>query len=272
MHELQSLFHEQLEEVGASKGKVLVLTGAGVSKASGMPTYRGEGGMWIKGSRFYRNPSRATKKYFMQNPEEAWQYSLHRLFLYQFLEPNPAHLAIKDFLHRPTHHAHLITQNVDRLHWKSGVSLDQTFEIHGNLSEIRCSVNCTDEVYPLPRDILRERDPEEPLSASEWTRLRCPRCGAITRPHVLWFDESYNELHFRYESALQLAEEASLLVILGTTIATNLPKQIVKKARKKEIPIWIVNFDETSFTREAEKWPNSQVLYGKAEELLPDLL
>jgi NAD-dependent deacetylase len=110
----------------------------------------------------------------------------------------------------------LITQNVDNLHILAGNSLSRTLQIHGNIFQARCASACTNEIIALP-DGLSPKKKGEALTAIDRKHLKCPACGSWLRPHVLWFDETYNEHHYYYNSALETAKRTRLLITVGTT-------------------------------------------------------
>jgi NAD-dependent deacetylase len=116
----------------------------------------------------------------------------------------------------------LLTQNVDGLHLRAGNSLERTLHVHGNLHFMRCGGACSARPIHVPEGFAA-RPAGEPLAASESAALRCARCGGWMRPHVLWFDETYDEANYRFESALAAAAAASVLVVVGTSGATTLP-------------------------------------------------
>jgi len=112
----------------------------------------------------------------------------------------------------------------------------------------------------------------EPVTDEEKRLLVCPRCGSLARPHVLWFDESYNEHHFRAESALRWADRADLLIVIGTSGATTLPMQIGEIFLEKPETIFLdVNPHPNPFQEMAEAHPNGLALKGTACEILPGI-
>lgn len=263
---------ERFVQTASTAGRrLLVLSGAGISEASGMPTYRGRDGMWVPGSPNYRSPSKATLRHYRENPLAAWQYSLTRLQLYLSLRPNKGHLAVEQMRNRLGSRFHLITQNVDSLHLKAGTPLDATYEIHGNLREMRCSASCHMDVYPIPEEILLPRDYDDPIPEAVLSEIRCPQCGDYMRPHVLWFDESYNEIYFRRDSSMRRVEEADGMLVIGTSLQTNLPKKLVRRAIERGIPMLYINDAQTSLSQGLESHPKGEWIKGTGEELLPAL-
>jgi NAD-dependent deacetylase len=109
----------------------------------------------------------------------------------------------------------LITQNVDNLHILAGNSLSRTLQIHGNIFQARCASACTNEIVALP-DGLLQRGKGGSVDRENDGNLKCPTCGNWLRPHVLWFDETYNEHHYYFNSALEAAKRTRLLITVGT--------------------------------------------------------
>jgi len=251
------------------QGPVLFLTGAGISAESGIPTFRGPEGYWTVGSRNYRPEELATRASFRQMPEEIWAWYLYRRSVCRNAEPNAAHLALADLEAELGDGFLLVTQNVDGLHLRAGNSLERTYQIHGNVDFHRCFAECS---APLPLPVALGETWEKGRAIDEATdaHLRCEHCQGPTRPHVLWFDESYDEENFRFQSSLQAIGEASLLVIVGTSGATNLPMQLAAQAYERGLPIVAIGPDDTPFTRLAEGGPGA-FLRGAATAWVPPL-
>ena len=109
---------------------------------------------------------------------------------------------------------------------KNGSSHDRTLQIHGNIFYTRCAAGCTATVYPLPKGLPSKRKGDA-LTDEDRNLLWCPECGNWLRPHVLWFDETYDEPNYRFHSALERAAHTRLLITVGTAGATTLPNHIV---------------------------------------------
>jgi NAD-dependent deacetylase len=133
-----------------SKGQLSVLTGAGISAESNIPTFRGPEGYWTVGSREYQPQEMATLSMFTRQPYEVWKWYLYRKGVCERAAPNKGHLALVAMEKLLCDRFNLITQNVDNLHLKAGHNRSRTFEIHGNIFFVRCANQCTDAVYPLP--------------------------------------------------------------------------------------------------------------------------
>jgi len=190
-----------LQRIAKGAGKITVLTGAGISAESGIPTFRGPEGYWTVGSEVYHPQEMATFQMFSQIPEEVWKWYLYRMGVCKGARPNDGHKALVDMENVFKDRFALITQNIDGLHLSAGNSLQRTYQIHGNVFHMRCALECSEEVYPIP-ETVSPKTKEEQLTAQDIQALRCPLCGARTRPHVLLFDESYNEHHYHFYSSM----------------------------------------------------------------------
>jgi NAD-dependent deacetylase len=179
--------HELIERLRAARS-VAALTGAGVSAESGIPTFRGEGGLW----RNFRAEELATPEAFARDPALVWEWYEWRRGLVRAAAPNAAHRAIAAL---PD--AVVVTQNVDALHARAG-SRD-VVELHGNLFRVRC---------------VREHDVRAAEEPFEVLPPRCG-CGALLRPDVVWFGEMLPEDALARASAVM--QRADLVLVVGTS-------------------------------------------------------
>ena len=261
----------RLQAIIQEGGRVTVLTGAGISAESGIPTFRGPEGYWTVGSEVYHPQEMATLAMFGRNPDAVWQWYLYRATICRKAAPNAGHLALvaleqclgKRFL--------LITQNVDGLHLRAGSRPAQTYQIHGNVFFMRCAAECRPDLLALPEKLIG-RDKDQPLAADEKRRLACPACGGLTRPHVLWFDEIYNEHHFRFQSALAAAQATRLLIVVGTSGATNLPNQVAWSVLDNGGTILDVNIEANPFSQLARQSKGGAFFETTSSRFLPDLV
>jgi NAD-dependent deacetylase len=174
--------------------RVAVLTGAGVSAESGVPTFReAQTGLWAR----YKPEELATPEAFQRNPRLVWEWYAWRQKRVRQAEPNPGHLALAD-LERRIAEFTLITQNVDGLHRRAGSQ--QVLELHGNLFRVKC--------FDEDRSVESWPDSEE-------IPPRCPRCGALLRPDVVWFGEMLPASVLR--AAEQAAASAEVFFSIGTS-------------------------------------------------------
>ncbi|MFP4422901.1 MAG: SIR2 family NAD-dependent protein deacylase, partial [Desulfococcaceae bacterium] len=236
-----------LGKFSGGPGRITALTGAGISAESGIPTFRGPEGYWTVGSRNYHPQEMATNRMFQEAPDEVWRWYLYRMNVCADAEPNAGHFALVEMEKFLGDRFVLITQNVDGLHLRAGNTPERTYMIHGNVYQMRCAESCAKELFPLP-DAFRGRDPSAPLTGAERERLTCPKCGGWTRPHVLWFDEMYDEAYFRFESSLRAAAQTDLLLVVGTSGVTNLPNQVAMVVARKKGLVVDVNIAENPFS------------------------
>lgn len=249
----------------AGDGPIVWLTGAGISAESGIPTFRGPEGYWRVGSENYRPEELATFSAFERMPKDVWAWYLYRRAICRAAAPNPAHRALVEAEEALGDHFLLITQNVDGLHERAGQSQKRTYAIHGNIDWMRPVGGR--QLVPIPAyfdDWTKERE----LTREEMQKLNVN--GHAARPHVLWFDETYNEEHFRFESAQRAALEASVLIIVGSQGNTNLPSMIAATCLQRGVPVVVVDPAEGRFTEAIRG--RGQHLCGPAGEWVPPLV
>jgi NAD-dependent deacetylase len=260
-----------LEEVRRDDSKTLVvMTGAGISAESGIPTFRGKEGYWTVGAREYHPQEMATFSMFSSEQEEVWSWYLYRRGVCRGAAPNAGHQAVVKMEQALGDRFLLLTQNVDGLHLRAGNTLERTFQIHGNIDFARCAKECGQAIFALPDDLTKVKG--DGLTDEDRARLRCPTCGDWARPHVLWFDECYDEEHFRFESSLRAASAASLLLVVGTSGATNLPMQVGQMALRQGATIVDINPDANPFSEMAQRADESGFfLQGPSGAFLPQI-
>lgn len=222
---------------------VTVLTGAGISADSGVPTFRGTDGLW----RSYRAEDLATPEAFERDPHLVWEWYNWRRELIAMKQPNPAHHAVVE-LERRHHRFWLITQNVDGLHRTAGSR--KLSEIHGNIWMVRCTgCGSVEDNREVPIAILPT----------------CRRCAAVLRPHIVWFGESlFPEDLQQCASALQSCE---VLLVIGTSGVVYPAAGFAAIAKEAGAFVAEINLDRT---------PHSTLvdlsLQGRAKDLMPLLL
>ena len=236
----------------AGEGPVVVLTGAGISAESGIPTFRGEEGYWTVGSSNFHPTEMATRAAFERMPEEVWRWYLYRRSVCRAAAPNPAHLALVELEEALGDRFLLITQNVDGLHLRAGNSRARTYEIHGNIDYLRCGDEPS-SLRPIPVEIGEDWTRDSTFGSEACALLSCCDGDRLARPHVLWFDESYDEALFRFESSLRAARAASLLIVVGTSGSTNLPMRIGGTVARRGAPMVVVNRDPSPFSEFAQE-------------------
>jgi len=256
MEELQSILHTIIKE---KKGYITFLTGAGISAESSLPTYRSIDGIWIKGTKYHRPEEFGTLKYFRQETEEVWQYNLFWKKLIEEAQPNEGHFALTEIENLLGERCKLITQNVDGLHQRAGTQ--KVYEIHGNKQKVRCSKECSEPI-DFPENV-KQKEYTEDLTPEDIEGLKCKKCGSWLRPHTLWFDESYNEKYYYFDTAYDIADHTDILFVIGTSGSTALPVNIVEtvKIRAK----WIVLINPESDTYFDYILKGSKTLYSIRE-------
>jgi NAD-dependent deacetylase len=247
-----------LRRIAESEGPIVALTGAGVSAESGVPTFRGPEGYWRVGSTNYHPTEMATARAFASMPDEVWRWYLHRRGVCRAAAPNAAHAALAELDAALGDRFRLVTQNVDGLHLRAGGDPARIYQIHGNLDFCRCVRGCAPAVRPLAEDAAP-------------ATLRCD-CGERLRPHVLWFDESYDEPLYRYVSALRAAQTAAALIVVGTSGATTLPARMCEIVAARGAPLIVIDVEPTVFAALAESTPGGLFLRGTAVGVLPSLV
>lgn len=176
--------------------RILLITGAGVSAESGIPTFRGQDGYW----RNLDPATLATPEAFARDPELVWQWYRERRERIRTAKPNAAHEAITRLsILAPAFL--LVTQNVDDLHTRTGIAKEKVVQIHGDIFVTRCS-RCRKEKQEQP-------DTEE--------LLRCGSCGAMMRPGVVWFGEQLDSAKIGVVERFLDGGPCDLVVVAGTT-------------------------------------------------------
>ncbi len=249
---------------------VVSLTGAGISAESGIPTFRGEEGYWTVGARVYQPQELATFGSFEAMPQEVWRWYLYRRAICRAAAPNAAHRALVTLEETLGNGFHLVTQNVDGLHIRAGNSLERTYQVHGNIQYMRPVGGKSTTLREIPELDL---SPEQAKSASEEVLdILKDEAGELCRPHVLWFDEYYDEDLYRAQSAMRATAKADLLLVVGTSGATNLPTQMVLLAQREGIPIIDINPNPDAFSGLLQQHPHALQVSATASDALPSVV
>ncbi|MBL0176929.1 MAG: NAD-dependent deacylase [Ignavibacteria bacterium] len=213
-----SLFSDRLHSLLERADSIAVLTGAGVSAESGVPTFRDPGGLWSR----FKPEELANVDAFMRNPDLVWEWYTYRRELIAGVQPNPGHVAlaemqtlIPDFT--------LVTQNVDNLHQRAGST--DVVELHGNIERSFC-MDCRATVDKID------------LPASKAVP-RCAHCGGLIRPGVVWFGEMLPDAQLRRAS--DAAARCQLFLSIGTSGEVYPAAQLPGLAR--EHGAWVVEIN-----------------------------
>ena len=221
---------------------IAVLTGAGISAESGVPTFRGAGGLWKQ----FRAEDLATPDAFRRDPQLCWEWYDWRRGILANVKPNAGHSAIAE-LERLTQRFMLITQNVDGLHQQAGS--ERVLEIHGSIWRLQCT-QCgkawLDRTVPL--NLLP----------------RC-ECGGLARPGVVWFGENLNPEVWR--AAERATHASDVFLVVGTSALVYPAAGLVPLARSAGAKIIEVNLEPTPLSGLVD-----YAVTGPAGEILPRLV
>ncbi len=254
-----------------SNRKITFLVGAGLSAESGIPTFRGADGYWTSGSVNYKAEEIGTLKMFRTDPAEVLKWFLYRKSVTEKARPNTGHFMLKEIGDMLEPNFALITQNVDGLHKKAGSNPENTYLIHGDHDYVRCGDECSPELYQYPKGINLESRNKNVITDEEWQILRCPKCGGILRPHVLWFDEYYNEKYFKKNTVLRISKTTGILFIIGTSGATTLPQVVAQNVLSRNGIVVEVNMEASYFSTLLKNKKNGIVINTNSSNFLTAL-
>ena len=234
---------QEIQNRLARAKSVTVLTGAGISADSGVPTFRGTEGLWKN----FRPEELASPDAFERDPKLVWEWYNWRRKLLSTKSPNPGHEALVE-LEKQVEQFWLITQNVDGLHAIAGSQ--KLSEIHGNIWKVRCTeCGVVEDNRDVPIDILP----------------KCQKCFGLLRPHIVWFGESLNPEDL--EHSYQALRSCEILLIIGTSGVVYPAASFGPVAKDHGAFVAELNLDPT---------PNSDLvdmaIQGKAKDLVPRLL
>jgi NAD-dependent deacetylase len=222
---------------------IAVLTGAGVSAESGVPTFRGKHGFWKQ----YRAEELATPQAFARDPKLVWEWYAWRRDMLATAQPNPGHYALAALEARAPKFT-LITQNVDGLHELAGSR--NVLRLHGSIWMVRCTA-CGRE-----REDRRTPLPEIPPACE---------CGGRLRPGVVWFGEPLPRKI--WQDAEAAASTADLFLVVGTSAVVYPAAGLARIAKSSGSRVVEINIAESGLTAEIDEF-----LQGPSGELLPRLL
>ncbi|MAD60983.1 MAG: hypothetical protein CMH49_05650 [Myxococcales bacterium] len=256
---------QQLAQTIKEANSILVISGAGISVASGIAPFRKDpNAIWEKDI-----TERGTFRYFIENPADSWAWYHQRFAKLVGKQANPAHYAIKDLEDYCVTHDKtftLVTQNVDGLHNQAGSQ--NLIEIHGQAAYSRCSkVNCA---HGAPQGLI----PNHKLDFTTFLKTQkksdlphCKLCNSIIRPHVLWFDERYDEHNsYQFDAAYNAFENADLMIAIGTSFSVGITEIALMLAEQRKTLFWGVDLS---------KDPEillSHWLLGPCEKTLPKVI
>lgn len=223
---------------------VCVLTGAGVSAESGVPTFRGADGLWSK----FKPEELANFNAFIRNPTLVWEWYSYRKKVIKEVKPNPAHYALVALEQRVPDFT-LVTQNVDGLHARAGSK--RILELHGNIERSYC-IDCR----AFANDIVLGVSKEPPC---------CSHCGGLLRPDVVWFGEMLPEGVF--ERALSAARRCDVFLCLGTSAVVYPAASLPFEALEQGAYVVEINQEYTDLSSRVQ-----ETILGKAGVIMPQLI
>jgi len=237
------MFSEKLISRLKQASNVAVLTGAGISAESGVPTFRGEEGLWKK----FRPEELANFDAFVRNPKLVWEWYNYRKKIISEVKPNPAHYALVK-LEEYFQQFHLITQNIDNLHRRAGSR--RIYELHGNIMRNRC-VDCNKH-----EDEISYHDPEN--------LPRC-ECGGLMRPDVVWFGETLPQQVLM--NSFTAANNSDVFFSIGTSAVVQPAASLPLEAKNAGAFVVEINAEPTVISNLVD-----ESIIGKAGEILPQLV
>ncbi|HYD74442.1 NAD-dependent deacylase [Ramlibacter sp.] len=230
----------------AAADRVAVLTGAGMSAESGVPTFRdAQTGLWAR----FRPEDLATEAGFRADPQRVWDWYAQRREAMRHVVPNAGHLALADYARRHPGRLTLVTQNVDGLHQRAGS--EGVLALHGNIVD--------DTWLEAPRACCTA---QAPLAGRP---PRCPTCGNLRRPAVVWFGEMLPLATL--DAAERAAESCDLMLVVGTSGMVHPAAGLAQVAADAGARVVVLNPHPSELDAVAD-----QVLRGTAATLLPPLL
>ena len=237
------MFSKELLTRLKSAKTVAVLTGAGISAESGVPTFRGEEGLWKK----FRPEELANFDAFMRNPKLVWEWYNYRKKIISEVEPNPGHYALAK-MEEIFENFYLITQNVDNLHRRAGSK--RIYELHGNIMRNRC-VDCNKQI--------------EEISFQETDELEHCECGGLIRPDVVWFGEMLPQQVLM--NSFKAAGDAEVFFSIGTSAVVQPAAFLPIEAKNAGAYVVEINTEPTVISDFVD-----ESILGKSGEILPHLM
>lgn len=253
-HEAMNAEVQRIERAfrAAKSELVLVITGAGISAASGIPTFRGTDpdAIWKRDV-----TELGTFGFFLRDPVTSWQWYQSRFEKVFSAKPNPGHEALARLEAWQVHRGGrflLITQNIDTLHEQAGSH--NLVKVHGTCDRVRCSREGCRRGAPSGSILRSETEIDAFLRDPRPETLpRCPDCGSVLRQHVLWFDETYDSHEdYQIERILNEADRAGLFLFIGTSFSVGITDILLHASRRRGVPVFSVDPGGTAPPRSVE--------------------
>ena len=241
----KSNLFQNIKEKIIDLDKFVFLTGAGISKESGIPTFRGPEGLWRK----YDPMRLASVSGFYKDPILVWEFYKYRQELLYNCSPNLGHVSIANF-EKIKEESYVLTQNIDGLHEKAGSK--NIIELHGNILKVECT-KCK-----FKDKIIKQKIEESLLPI-------CKICKSVLRPSVILFGEPLNQEV--WEKAEQISNKCDVMFIVGTSLNVGPVNQLPFYAKRNGAILIEVNPEPTIFTQIMD-----YSVQGSATEMLPQSL
>ncbi len=220
------MFESLTEKIKDAK-KIVFVTGAGISQESGIPTFRGNDGLWRK----YDPMQLATIDAFYDNPKLVWEWYEDRRKNILNAKPNPGHFAIAEL--EKFKDVVVLTQNIDGLHQRAGSS--HVLELHGSIIRIKCTVCEFEDDIP---------------SSFENLPPKCIKCSNILRPDVVWFGESLPQKV--WNQAIIEASSCEIMIVAGTSLVVSPANTLPVYAKENNATLIEVNPEQTQMSSEMD--------------------
>lgn len=235
-----------------SNSRVIVMTGAGASAESGVPTFRDANGLW-EGNKV---EDVASPYGFMEDPQKVWNFYSQRRANVMMCDPNTGHLALAELERQLGDRFLLVTQNVDDLHERAGSK--RVAKVHGNLFRNKCSQHTTCPYVADDHGLYFDTVP------------KCPVCGADARPEIVWFGErlqlSVTDMFYSFCARAQMDAQKLYYVAVGTSGAVYPVASFVYHANTMGAESHLVNLEQGEHANDFHSFHK-----GKAGEILPRL-
>ncbi len=229
---------------------VAVSSGAGMSKESGIATFReAQTGLWSQ----YDPEDLGTPQAFRRNPDFVWKWYMHRFGLISSAKPHAGHYAVAE-METLFPKVVVLTQNIDGLHTAAGST--DVVELHGNFHRFKCFANCQGNPTLVDLNVLQHDAEHAP---------HCPHCGDLIRPDVVWFGEMLPETAL--ERAFDVAAECAVMLVVGTSGIVQPAASLPYQAKRHGAVVVEVNLEPSGITPVADIF-----LQGAAGQVLPALV
>jgi len=261
---------EQAKNIINESENILFFTGSGISAESGIPTFRGDDGLWVKYSPSEFGTISSIFEQFKKNPKKVLYFLNDVLKVFISAKPNNSHISIGELENKIGKNITVITQNIDNLHEKAGSS--KVIKLHGDLFTLKC-IKCN-HVISVNSDYIDKflinlnklfMDPLGIMENIKKFLPVCPKCGNLMRPDVVFFGESLPQ--YAINEAIDAVNHTNLMVIIGTSGEVYPANTFPETAKSNGVKLIEINPNRTYFTDIVDVF-----IKGNASEILPQLI